>query len=248
MSRSYDFTEAHETIRGMFWFPGCESESFHGVLHLEAGESARLETAQFNSHGLLNLFPGARTKKGEQLKLMGKAVMKAMHAPGKKMIYGHDEHGEPLTLLDCHSSRSRSTFAMASHQYTCKAAIFGRHFDENSLKFDKIRLHFDHFNRWVGRCAFSNYGDYEAEGEKRRLSKVIVPIAQNLEISLGLEGYSDSQIYCGWYQQIDTTNLHFIAESFSIFVLNDRKRGLILFKKYRRGSGFLVLVRGLLLI
>lgn len=193
-----DLTETQKSIRGMFWLPGEEDKTFSGVLTLEAGKSARLDTASFNCDGMANFFPNRpKAEKGEATRLMGAEVFEAMSPASKKIIHGHDQQGHPLTLLNCHASSSNSTLAMASHSYSCVAAIFGVHLQNDDLNFHGIRLHLDHMDTWTERRAFKRFSEtYETEDGERKLSKLIIPIARCLEIPLALPGYSESEFFC----------------------------------------------------
>ena len=200
---SIDLTETQNKIQGIFWLPEHEDQKFSGVLRRKAGQSARLDTASFNYAGLANLFPSRpEPKEGEALSLMGDEVHKAMFPQSHKLIHGHDEHGNPITLYKCHAGSSRSTMAMASNSYSCSAAIFGVHLKSDDLKCDGIRIHLDHLDSWVGRRAFQRYQEsYETENGDRKLSKLIIPIARSLSIPLDLPSYSRSEFFCAWRLQ-----------------------------------------------
>ena len=193
-----DLTKTQKSIRGMFWLPDQEDKTFSGVLTLKAGKSARLDTASFNYEGTANYFPNRpKAEKGETTKLMGDEVQKAMSPASKKIIHGHDQHGHPITLLDCYAASSSSTLAMASHSYSCDAAIFGVYLQNDDLKCYGIRLHLDHMDTWVDRRAYQRYSEsYETEDGERKLSKLIIPIARSLSIPLALTGYSESEFFC----------------------------------------------------
>lgn len=197
VAKTYDFTETLEPIRGMFWFPDAEDSKFPGVLHLEAGRSARLDTAAFTYGGFGNFFPGI--PKGKPTELSGEAVTRAMFPPGKRLILGHDEQGHPITLVDCHTNGSHSTLAMESHSYSCRAAVFGIHMTKDDIKGDGLRLGFDHLDTWLGRRAFSTFStDYETDDGQKKLSKIEIPFARNTNIDLNLPGYSSSFFNCSW--------------------------------------------------
>ena len=155
-----DLTKTQKRIRGMFWLPDEEDKPFSGILILKAGKSARLETAAFNYEGTANWFPNRpKPKKGETITLTGDDFYKAMHPPARKIIHGHDEQGAPITLIHCSPGSSHSTLAMESHNFSCNAAVFGVHLHKDDLNCHGIRLHLDHLDTWVGRCAFQRYSE-----------------------------------------------------------------------------------------
>jgi len=195
-----DLTKTQKSIRGMFWLPGQEDKPFSGVLRLKAGKSARLDTASFNSEGTANWFPNRpEPKKGETITLTGDDFYKAMWGPSPRIIHGHDEQGAAITLFKCNAGSSHSTLAMESHRFSCNAAIFGVHLQKDDLNCHGIRLHLDHLDTWVGRCAFQHFSEfYETEDGARKLSKLIIPISRSLSIPLSLPGYSDSELFCSW--------------------------------------------------
>ncbi len=89
--------------------------------------------------------------------------------------------------------------AMASHSYSCEAAIFGIHMQKEDLNCHGIRLHLDHLDTWTGQRAFHHDYEYrEMKDGKKRLSKFIIPISDNLAIPLMLFGYSYSRFFCAW--------------------------------------------------
>lgn len=206
MSRDYQLTNDQKSIQGMFWFEGCEEEPFQGVLYMEAGKSPKLETAHFNYEGWGNMFPGAsKKKKGESQRLQGHAVTAAMRASSKQVIFGHDDHGKKITLVNAHTSSSQSTLALESFTYLCQTAIFGAHLDIELNKFKGIRLRVDHLDEWVGRCAFQQHSEtYEAADGKQKLSKVTIPIAQKLAIPLNFPSYRKSEFFCAWNMSYGT--------------------------------------------
>lgn len=209
MNRTFDLTESEKSIRGMFWLPGDEENQFGGLLHLEAGNSARLETSVFNFGGLGNFFPSRpKRKPGEKMELVGEEFEKAMFRPSKKVINGHDEHGDPITLIRCSSGSAYSTLAMACQQFNCEAAIFGVHLPPDDLMFDGIRLHLDHLDDWVGRSAYRRFSEtFEDADGRLQLDKIVIPIARTLSIPLGLSGYSKSEFYCSWGMREDDSEL-----------------------------------------
>jgi len=133
MSRDFLLTQSQENVHGMFWFPNDPTNRFHGVLKLEAGGKPVLEIIQFHKVRATEMHQNA-------------AAMRA--------IYGHDEQGRLLTLLDCHSPFSRSTMAMVTHRYICRAAIIGEAVPLDDMRFDRMLLRCDHQNSWVNRHAF----------------------------------------------------------------------------------------------
>lgn len=213
---SLDLTKTQKRIRGMFWLPDGKDNIFSGILRLKAGKAPRLDTAAFNYEGMANFFPNRpKAKKGETVTLTGEEFYKAMDPPSKKVIHGHDEHGHPITLLDCHASSTHSTLAMASYRFSCRAAIFGVHLQKNDLNCNGIRLHLDHLDTWVARRAFQRYSElYETEDGKQKLSKLIIPISRSLSIPLALPGYSDSEFFCSWCQKDGETEFQLKSRVF----------------------------------
>jgi len=197
---SLDLTETQKSIRGMFWLPGCEDFPLNGVLRLKAGRSASLDIISFNQEEIGTWISNRpKPQGGEELKLTAKAFFDAMHMPSKRVIHGHDENGKPITLLKCYASSSNSTLAMASHRFSCQAAIFGVHLHNEDLNCHGIRLHLDHLDSWVGRSAFRHYKESEeTEDGTNKLTKITIPIANNLSIPLSLPGYSKSEFFCSW--------------------------------------------------
>jgi ApeA N-terminal domain 1 len=204
-----DLTKTQKRIRGMFWLPEQEDKPFSGILQLKAGKSARLDTASFNNEGMANWFPNRpKPKTGETITLTGDDFYKAMSPPSPRIIHGHDEQGAPVTLLRCHAGSSHSTLAMASHRFSCDAAIFGVHLQKDDLHCHGIRLHLDHLDTWVARRAFQKYSEsYETEDGERKLSKLIIPISRSLSIPLSLPGYSESEFFCAWSLKDGETEL-----------------------------------------
>ena len=200
MSRKPLLTHDQTPITGMFWLPGDDANSFPGTLHLKAGKNAKLVTQQFNYGGFLNMFPGAqRPAKGGTLRLESEAFNEARRLPFHPLLYGHDEHGEEITLIRASSGSSRSTLAMSSFEFSCQGVVFGAHVDPKAMKFGGIRLRVDHLDEWVGRCAFQHHSETYADDEgKKRLSKITIPVARDLAVPLGLPGYRSSQFFCAW--------------------------------------------------
>jgi len=184
----------------MFWLPDAEGNKFGGILSLAAGKSPRLDVAAFNDAGLANFFPNRPIPKpGETIHLTGDDVTRAMRLPSKRIIHGHDEHGAPITLLDCYASSSGSTLAMVRRRYSCHAAIFGTHMQRDDMTCSGVRFHFDPLDQWVSRCAFQQYSEtYEDHKGHKQLAKIVIPFARNLTIPLGLPGYLKSEFICSW--------------------------------------------------
>jgi|GEM_PF-6540765 len=201
MARDYQLNKTLDPIRGMFWFPGEEDQTFSGVLHLEASKSALLETSEFHYKGMEALFSGApKREKGQSLKLQGKEMDDAMRWPAHRIIHGHDDHGNPITLINCHSSNSNSTMIHATRRFRCGAAIFGAHMAGDDLSCDGIRLHFDHMNAWVGRSAFGRYGEFREDKDgKKQLKEIRIPVAEQSGIPLNLSNYQSSEFFCAWH-------------------------------------------------
>ncbi len=232
MSRDCDFITGGESIRGMFWMPDSPGEQYHGILYLEAGKPARLETAQFNFKGLRNFFPG--TVGGDSngpVKLMGEEVTNAMRPVSRKVIHGHDDHGVGITLVDCYASSGRTTLAMSGLEYSCSLAIFGGNFSKDDIKFDAIRLHFDYLDQWVGRRAFDTYREDEVVDGKRRLARVVIPIARQQEISLDLPGYERSEFYCAWRKFDRSSEVTFKSRVFLELHFGDAKEWKEIFQE-----------------
>jgi hypothetical protein len=177
---SYDLTESRIPIQCQFWLLGNEDRPQGGVLHLKAGKSAQLDTVSFKP-------------------LDGKNFFDTLSPTSKKIIYGLDQNGKPLTLLKCLAGTSNATMASASQQYACRAAIFGEHIHSDDLNFKGIRLRLDHIDSWVGRSAFAHYKEYDETGDGGiKQTKITIPIAHNFSIPLSLPGYSDSKFFSSW--------------------------------------------------
>jgi len=200
MSSSYDLAKTQDSIRGMFWLPDAEGNKFGGNLSLAAGKSPRLDVEAFSDEGLANFFPNRPiAEPDETIHLTGDDFTRAMRLPSKRIIHGHDEHGAPITLIDCYASSSGSTLAMVRRRYSCRAAIFGTHMQRDDMTCSGVRLHFDPLDQWVGRCAFQQCSEtYEDHKGRKRLAKIVIPFASDLTIPLGLPGYSKSEFICSW--------------------------------------------------
>jgi len=193
---TFDLAETKEPIRGRFWFPGGEEAKFDGTLFLDAGQSARLETSTFNYAGITNLFPETLASSSSEPKT---TTSPSFENEARRIIFGHDEHAKPITLINCFAGNRRATMAMQSHNFECSAVVFGAHLDANSLHFDGVRFHFDHLDTWVGRRVFQGYSeeqpDDSADGNH---VKIVIQVPRKLEIPLSLPGYSKSELFSSW--------------------------------------------------
>ncbi len=203
----------------MFWVPGCEEEKVSGVLQLKAGQVPLLETAKFTYGGLRNMFPSIpKPDPDATAELRGEQVIKAMFAPARRVLHGHDEHGRFLTLIDCHSAHSQSTLAMVGHSYSCRAAISGAALSADDLKFDGLRLRFDHQDEWLNRYAFGRFAETRDDQHVwKRITKITIPFSDQLSIPLNLDGYAKSEFYLGWTMSPGVSDFHLDSRSYLDF-------------------------------
>lgn len=193
---NFDLAETKEPIRGRFWFPGGEKTKFDGTLYLEAGRSARLETSTFNYAGITNLFPATLAAASSKSKAVTNDLFET---EARRIIFGHDEHAKPITLINCLAGNRHATMAMQSHHFECSAALFGTHLDADSLRFDGVRFHFDHLDTWVGRRFFKGYSEEQPDNaEEENYLKIVIQVPRKLEIPLSLPGYSKSEFFSSW--------------------------------------------------
>lgn len=186
MSASFVLTEDHPEVHGEFWIPG-EHKRHLGHLRLESGKKPGLELAEFTGLERWAFIEKIRRDEGHR------------RGDGHRVIHGIDEHGKPITLIDCYETASRSTRSRLTRKLSCQAAVFGAHLETSELSFKGITLRLDHLDEWLGRSAL---GRIELESTERAGTKAIkalkVPVAESKSIELKLEGYRRSRISLGW--------------------------------------------------
>ena len=212
---SLDLTVTQKNISGMFWLPDQEDQPLSGVLQRKAGKSAKLETSTFNYEGASNWFPNRpKSKDGKPIRLQGEAFFDAMHMPSRKIIHGHDEHGKPLTLINCYASSANSTLARSCQHYSCDAAIFGVHLQKDDLNCHGIRLHLDHLDDWFGRRMFQHHSETEETDNGRKITKIAIPMPRDLTTPLGLPGYARSEFFSSWTMQPGDTEFKLTSRAY----------------------------------
>jgi hypothetical protein len=213
---SLDLTETQKNKPGMFWIPGEEGKRFRGVLRLKAGKSAILETSAFHDENTNHAHaddPDASN--GKSVRLSGKSMFQAMDIPSRKLIHGIDQHGKPLTLINCYASCTGSTMAMASHRYSCQFAIFGLHLQHDDLHCHGIRLHLDHLDDWFGRRLFQHQSEVEeTDSGGAKITKIAIPVPQDLTTPLYLPGYSKSEFFSSWTMSPGDTEFKLTSRSY----------------------------------
>lgn len=173
MSRDYNLTQNHKAIPGKFWIPGEQDGEFHGILNLNAGESPILESSHFVDVNL---------------------DLMTRRPPARRIIHGHDEHGSPITLLDCYSASSQATMKLVRHRYLCQGAIFGEAIPCDDLQFEGLQLYFDHQNTWINRHAFKYSCSAQINGSTQaHPSRIAIQVHETTSIPLRLHGYTDSR-------------------------------------------------------
>lgn len=186
MSESFILTQDHSEVHGEFWIPGDSHRSL-GLLRLEAGRKPSVELAEFTGLQRSAFVENIRRNQGRR------------RGDGHRVMHGIDEHGKPITLIDCHETASRSTRSRLTRTLSCHSAVFGAHLEASDLSFVGITFRLDHQDEWLGRFAL---GEVELESTEVAGSKAIralkVPVAESKSIDLKLEEYHRGRISLGW--------------------------------------------------
>lgn len=196
MSRDLKLDSDVGDVQGKFWFPGKEDERFSGVIQLKTGNNPHLKLLSF-------------VEASPALQLM--RALDADEGPGyyKRVILGHDNHGNPVTLIDCVRFRSNSTMALVEEYWDCQAAIFGVSLPTEDLFFSGIQLQFDNQNAWVENFPFGGSESWKEEGStETKLLGVKIPIKNGFEIPLNIQGYQKSKFEWAWSIKTDHDDFH----------------------------------------
>jgi ApeA N-terminal domain 1 len=186
MSDAFILTQDHPDVHGEFWIPGDDTRQL-GFMRLEAGKQPSIELAEFT--GLERSAFVERIRRDQSRR----------REDGHRVIHGIDEHGQPITLIDCHETASRSTRSRLTRSLSCHAAIFGAHLSTDDLAFAGVTFRLDHQDEWLDRSALGRV-EHEpreiADFDAIRMFKI--PVAESKSIALNLAGYRRSRFSLWW--------------------------------------------------
>ncbi|MGJ8655232.1 MAG: HEPN domain-containing protein [Akkermansiaceae bacterium] len=195
---SFDLISTETVIHGQFWFPDDTEKVYEGFIEIRPGNSSILNLHTYETNGMAEL--GMRSNHQS-------------HTPvfrNRKLIHGKNKHGKLLTLYNCYANKS-GTLHMASVKYKCYLYFEGVSLSMGDLNFNGIKMHFDFQETWVSKSVFSTY--HETINDGKDLEKVTIPFSKKKNISIGLERYKKSEIYCGYGVKQTHNSISFIHRS-----------------------------------
>ena len=161
-------------IKGFWWTPEKPEHRLFGVLTLERGEGADLET--FAEGGF----------------------SAQAFDPAKQIIHGQDEHAKPVTLLFVMPPRPTISGGLMQRSFHVGYVVFGIALpDANSFIAHELQLWIQHFHGWVGTTGFIE--DPQPKEERviryRHPDEVYYRINDDLEVGIGISTNSQTGLW-----------------------------------------------------
>jgi hypothetical protein len=118
-------------IRGFWWFPDTPNERWFGTLMLEPGEGPLLTV------------------------MIPQAAWTLFNWQLRSAIYGHDEHGKPVTILYPGPPSTSGSSALAQQRFHAGVAILGLELpDSNAFNVNSFTFRLQHLYEWSGITGF----------------------------------------------------------------------------------------------
>jgi hypothetical protein len=161
-------------IKGFWWTPNKPEHRLFGILTLEQGEGAELETfaeGGFNAEAF---------------------------DPKEQVIHGEDEHTKPVTLLFVSPPSPSISGGLMQRSFNVGYVVFGiALLDTSSFVAHELQLWIQHFQGWAGTTGFLDDSAPKAETtiQYRRPNDIYYRISDDLEVGIGISMHAHQGLW-----------------------------------------------------